>query len=135
MSNIVPVDYSLKMKLEKFQMPLMHRLIISYNEYKQMGGLPVCHKILSHTSHYFQQHNLIYQFINKNLVVSQGSKILVREIIHLINNSPMTKAGNVYTEQDVVETCREFFPNIVLCPLSDTDSRLVIMDHTRFVDY
>ena len=135
MSNIFPVDYSLKMKLEKFRMPLMHRLIIGYNEYKRMGGLPVCHKILSHTSHYFQQHNLIYQFINKNLVVSQGSKILVREIIHLINNSPMTKAGNVYTEEDVVETCREFFPNIVLCALSESDSRLVIMDHTRFVDY
>ena len=135
MTNIFPVDYNLKMKLDRFRMTLMHWLIIGYNEYKRMGGLPLCHKILSHTSHYFQQHNLIYQFISKNLVASPGSKILVREIIHLVNNSPMTKAGNTYTEEDLVDTCREFFPHIVVCVMSECDSRLVILNHTRFMEF
>ena len=135
MSNIFQIDYNLKTKLVKFRMPLMHRLIIGYNEYKRLGGLPVCHKILSHTSHYFQQHNVIYQFISKNLIVAVGSKVLVREILHIINNSTIVKPGNTYTEEDVADVCREFFPDMTIAPLSDSDRRLVILNYTRFAEF
>ena len=135
MLNIFQIDYNLKTKLVKFRMPLMHRLIIGYNEYKRLGGLPVCHKILSHTSHYFQQHNVIYQFISKNLIVAVGSKVLVREILHIINNSTIVKPGNTYTEEDVADVCREFFPDMTIAPLSDSDRRLVILNYTRFAEF
>ena len=106
----------------------MHRLIYGYNTYGRMGLEP-CHKIISHTSDYFQQHNVIFQFMKNNIVESFGMHILLREILHHING--MTTKQAVYSEEDIVETCRDSFPNIVIAPLGEHDHRLVVLNHKR----
>ena len=132
MTNIFAVDYTLKSKLQRYKMPLMHRLIYGYNTYIRMGLEP-CHKIISHTSHYFQQHNVIFQFMKNNITESFGTHILLREIVHHVNGLSAKQA--VYSEEDIVETCRDSFPNIVIAPLAENDLRLVVLNHKRIDNF
>ena len=132
MTNIFAVDYTLKSKLQRYKMPLMHRLIYGYNTYIRMGLEP-CHKIISHTSHYFQQHNVIFQFMKNNITESFGTHILLREIVHHVNGLSAKQA--VYSEEDIIETCRDSFPNIVIAPLAENDLRLVVLNHKRIDNF
>ena len=133
MSNIFQVDYNLKQKLSRYRMPLMHRLIEGFNQYKRSGGLPLCRKIMNHTSQYFQQHNAIYQFLSNRITPSVGSIISLREVLFHVNSS--SRQQSYYAEEDIIETCKDSFPSIKIVPLSQTDSRLVILDYKRADEY
>ena len=129
MPNIFPVDCTLKSKLIKYRMPLMRLLIKGYREYKTNGGLSnPGEKIKGHTNQYFQQYNIIYQFISTKMQLEQGKNTFIREILQQINNSA---AKQTYTEEDIIDTCTDSFPHIRIGRASETDARLVMFDHVR----
>jgi hypothetical protein len=111
-------------------MPLMRLLIKGYKEYKTNGGLSnPGEKIKGHTNQYFQQYNIIYQFISTKMQLEQGKNTSIREILQQINNSATKQTS--YTEEDIIDTCTDSFPHIRIGRASETDPRLVMFDHVR----
>ena len=137
MQNIYQVDGNLKSKLIRYRMPLMRLLLKGYRDYKEDGGLSaghiLCAKILNHTNSYFQQHNIVYQFISTNMQFEEGKHTTIRELLYYINNSTTKQVS--YTEEDVIDVCRESFPNMIVGTVSPTDPRVCILNHVRTLGF
>ena len=134
MTNIFQIDYTLKTKLTRYRMPLMHRLIIGYNEYRRNGGLPAVMKIQSHTTRYFESNNAIFQFLRNSILPKNGFHVLLREIVHYLNTTAVTKNCQ-YTEDDIIETIRDSFNEMTVTQMSENDKRLIIMNYQRIDEY
>ena len=120
MMNIFPIDTSLKMRLDRYRMPLMNRLIAGYNEYKRLNTLPLCPKIIIHTETYLLANNTVYQFIKNNIVPKEDGYVQLKHILQCANNN--NNGRQVYTEEDVIDICKECFPEMIATPLSEYDS-------------
>ena len=131
MDNIFQIDYTLKQKLTRYRMPLMHRLLNGYNEYKRNGLVSVM-KIISHTSRYFESNNPIFQFLRNNIIAKTGSVVFVREILRYLNTSVK---NCYYTEDDIIDTIRDSFQEIKTCAMSNTDTRIVLVDYERVDEF
>lgn len=109
MTNVYPIDYQLKAKLERLRLPLMHRLIEGYQRYMQFSSLPPCAKIALHTAAYFKQQNAVYQFLKDTIVESIHGRIYIREIL-----LRMGTMNGRHTEQDIVDTLQHYYPEAVI---------------------
>jgi len=127
MLNIFPIDTSLKMRLDRYRMPLMNRLIAGYNEYKRLNTLPLCPKIIIHTETYLLENNMVYHFIKNNIVPKEGEYVKLKQIVSCANNSNTSR--QVYKEEDVIDICKECFPQMIATPLSEHNPQLVFWDY------
>ena len=73
----------------------------------------------------------MYKFIKDNIVYKPGKRVLLKEILVRANNMH-TSNRQMYTEEDVIDICKECFPDMIPMHLSDYDGltvRLVFMNY------
>ena len=91
-------------------------------------------KIQSHTTRYFESNNAIFQFLRNSILPKNGFHVLLREIVHYLNTTAMTKNCQ-YTEDDIIETIRDSFNEMTVTQMSENDKRLIIMNYQRIDEY
>jgi P4 family phage/plasmid primase-like protien len=112
MPNVFAIDYHLKSKLERYRLPMMHRLLDGYQRYVQLGELPVCEKIMAHTKSYFRQQNALYQFLIAHLTPKTNHRLAMRDLLtrYSFYNNSNTKP----TLEEFLDTFHEYFPDTEL---------------------